>query len=292
MATIPRFTLVQIDAAQDGHAAVVPWNPGAYEQPGLSTTHKLLGVTMTTSEYQEPLAVMRRGVLRDVARQNAETWAVGDILWAKDDGSITKTRPAAPLPLVVIGTVFETISTLHTVDVDVRVLPSLGELSGVLVETPADLDVFIHKASTNLWEPRRLTHLTDLSNIQGGSASEQYHLTLAQHGPAADPQIQRGGAFISPTAAVAVMAWRAPYACTVLNVRGYRSGGTAVSVNARKNGASTHLAADLNLSSDVTWMDGGAVQNATYAAGDTLELLLQSVTGTPAQVVVQVDFRR
>jgi len=158
MAIIARFTLVQISGADSGHAAVVPWTPAAYEQPGLSTAHKLLGVTMTASEYQEPIAVMRRGVLRSVARQNGETWAAGDVLWAKADGSITKTRPTAPLPLVIVGTVFETVGVVHTVDVDVRVLPSLGELSGVSVETPADLDVFIYKASTHLWEPRVLDY--------------------------------------------------------------------------------------------------------------------------------------
>jgi hypothetical protein len=142
------------------------------------------------------------------------------------------------------------------------------------------------------WRWTRLDHLTDLANVQGGSASERYHLTSAQHGIAIDPQIQRGGVYINPVGALAVTAWRAPYACTVLNVRGYRSGGTGATINARKNGTSTHLASDLSLTSDVTWMDGGAVQNATYAAGDSLELLLQSVTGLPAQVVVQVDFRR
>jgi hypothetical protein len=165
MATIARFTLVQIVGADDEHASVVPWAPAAYEQPGLATAHKLHGVTMTASEYLEPIAVMRRGTLRDVARQNGETWAVGDILWAKSDGSITKTRPAAPLPLVVVGTVFETVGVAHTVDVDVRVLPSLGELSGVSVETPADKDVFIYKASTHLWEPRQLDHGGDIAGL-------------------------------------------------------------------------------------------------------------------------------
>jgi hypothetical protein len=113
-------------------------------------------VTITTSELGEQVVVMRRGQLRDVARQNSETWAVGDVLWAKSDGSITKTRPTAPLPLVVIGTVWETVGSLHSVDVDVRVLPSLGELSGVLVETPVDKDVFIFDAGTNTWTPRQL----------------------------------------------------------------------------------------------------------------------------------------
>jgi len=164
---IARFTLVRISGDQDGHAAVVPWNPAAYEQPGLATAHKLLGVAMTASEYQEPLAVMRRGTMRTVP-DGAETWAVGEILWANASGAATHTRPAAPLPLIVLGTVFADEGGGNwTVDVDVRVLPSLGELSGVSVETPADLDVFIHKSSTHVWEPRRLAG-TDITNAPAG----------------------------------------------------------------------------------------------------------------------------
>ena len=185
MATIPRFTLVQIDAAQDGHAAVVPWDPGAYEQPGLSTAHKLLGVTMTDSEFGEPIAVMRRGTLRDVARQNAEVWAVGEILWAKADGSITNTRPAAPLVLVLVGTVFETVGVLHTIDVDVCVLPSLGELSGVSVEAPADKDVLIYKVATHLWEPRQIDHGADLAGL-GDDDHAQYLKEEASGGVASE----------------------------------------------------------------------------------------------------------
>lgn len=103
---------------------------------------------------------------------------------------------------------------------------------------------------------------------------------------------QRSAAYVNPSGALAVVAWRSPYDCTVLNVRGFRVGGTGATVNARKNGASNHLASDLSLSSAGTWMDGGAVQNATYAAGDYLEFLLQSVAGPPTQAVIQVDFRR
>lgn len=105
-------------------------------------------------------------------------------------------------------------------------------------------------------------------------------------------RVQRSGAFISPTGALAVVAWRAPYPCLVTNVRGYRVGGTGATVNGRRNGSSTHLSSDLSLSSADTWLDGGAVQNTAYAVGDSLELLLQSVSGSPTQVVIQIDFRR
>lgn len=175
MSTIARFTLVQIDGVEASHAAVIPWTPSAYEQPGLLTGHKIHGVTMTASEYQEQVAVMRRGVMRDVTAQNGETWAAGDILWGKSDGTITKSRPAAPLPQVLIGTVFEVVDAACAVDIDVRVLPSLGELSGVSVETPADKDVFIFKEDTHVWEPRQIDHGADLAGL-GDDDHPQYQL--------------------------------------------------------------------------------------------------------------------
>lgn len=104
--------------------------------------------------------------------------------------------------------------------------------------------------------------------------------------------VQRGATFVSPTGALAVVSWRAPFACYVSAVRGYRSGGSGATVNARRNGSSNHLSSDLSLSSGSTWLIGGAPQNIEYAEGDSLEILLQSVSGSPAQVVVQVDLIR
>ncbi len=111
-----------------------------------------------------------------------------------------------------------------------------------------------------------------------------------------DPQgwndFTKGGAFLDPDAARDVTIWRAPFACTVTNIRGYRVGGTGTTINARLNGTSEHLSSDLSLTSIATWMDGGAVQNAIYAAGDKLELRLKSITGTPTEVTIEVDFTR
>src|SRR3990172_9495096 len=99
----------------------------------------------------------------------------------------------------------------------------------------------------------------------------------------------KGGVFLAPTGASTAVAWRAPFTCTVTNVRGYRVGGTGATINAKKNG-SAHLAGDLSLTSADTWMDGGAVQNQNYVAGDSLELALVSVAGNPTEVSIQVDF--
>ena len=104
--------------------------------------------------------------------------------------------------------------------------------------------------------------------------------------------VQRGGTILTPTGAVDAIVWRASFACLVLAVRGYRSGGTGATINARRNGSGDHLSSDLSLTSANTWMDGGPVQNGTYMIGDKLEIRIRSVGGTPSQVGVQVDLRR
>jgi hypothetical protein len=104
--------------------------------------------------------------------------------------------------------------------------------------------------------------------------------------------ITRGGTLLNPTAAVNLIVWRAPVACVVNAVKGYRVGGTGATINARKNGSSNHLASALSLTSAGSWMDGGAVSNTAYAAGDKLEVMVVSVAGSPSQVAVQVDFVR
>ncbi|XCM28845.1 glycosyl hydrolase family 28-related protein [Streptomyces parvus] len=92
----------------------------------------------------------------------------------------------------------------------------------------------------------------------------------------------------APAGAATYVIWRAPKACTVTAVRGYRVGGTGVTINATKNGADL-LATNLSLSTADTWLAGPGVQNETMAAGDTLAVAVRSVTGTPTAVTIQVD---
>ena len=102
----------------------------------------------------------------------------------------------------------------------------------------------------------------------------------------------KGGVIVNPNGienTINVIVWRAPFACTVVAVKGYRVGGTSASINARKNGSSNHLASAKSLTSANTWMDGGAVQNTAYAIGDKLEIMLTAVGGDPTQIGVQVD---
>ncbi len=169
---IARFTLVKIYSGEDGKPAVLPWSPGGYEQPGLSTTHRLHGVTTTESAVGDQVATMTSGYLRGVTAQNSETWEVGDMLWAKSDGSITHTRPAAPLPIVHIGTVFEDEGGgTFAVDVNVYLIPSIAELSGVSLEEPVSKDAFIYNAATHVWEPRQL-EMEDLGDVDLTGAAD------------------------------------------------------------------------------------------------------------------------
>lgn len=102
----------------------------------------------------------------------------------------------------------------------------------------------------------------------------------------------RGGTVLTPVSAQNIIVWRAPFACTVAAVKGYTSGATGTTVNARQNGSLTHLASDLTLSSADTWLDGGAVQNTAYALGDKLEIMLTGIGGSPTEVAVQVEYTR
>jgi hypothetical protein len=102
----------------------------------------------------------------------------------------------------------------------------------------------------------------------------------------------RGGTILNPAAATWVNVWRAPWTCTVTAVKALRVGGTGMTINARKNGASNHLSSNLSVGSADTWTDGGAVQNTSYAAGDRLEIGVVTVTGSVTQAAILVEFVR
>lgn len=101
----------------------------------------------------------------------------------------------------------------------------------------------------------------------------------------------RGVTLLTPSV-IDIVAWRAPYACTVTGVRGYRVGGTGLTVNARKNGTLAHLVTDLSLTLASTWMMSLSVEDVFYAAGDTLEIQIKTVTGVVSQVAVLVELTR
>lgn len=88
------------------------------------------------------------------------------------------------------------------------------------------------------------------------------------------------------------MVWRAPFACTVTNVRSHFNAGTNVVANARKNQSLDFLASDYTNSTANVWGNAGAVQNASVAAGDDIEIELVSTSGAVTQANIQVDLTR
>ena len=105
----------------------------------------------------------------------------------------------------------------------------------------------------------------------------------------------KSGTVLTPSAQNVIL-WRAPFACTVTALKGYRVGGTGATVNAGKGTTATPtnkvLASDLSLTSTEAWTDGGAVQNTAFAIGDPLIIIIQTVAGAPTQVGIQIDFTR
>lgn len=91
---------------------------------------------------------------------------------------------------------------------------------------------------------------------------------------------------------VNVMVWRVPFDCTAVAVRGFRTGGTTLTVNARKNGTDELLSSDLSVTSDGAWDSETSLATTDFTAGDTLEIMITAVTGLPTQIAVQVDLER
>lgn len=128
---------------------------------------------------------------------------------------------------------------------------------------------------------------------QGGAPSGWANLDGTGHiNPAQLPAAfaSKGLVFTAPTGAVSYPIWRAPQACTVTAVRGYRSGGTGATINATTNGSDL-ATTDLSLATDVTWMAAATLQNTALAAGDSIALAVRSIAGTPTAVTVQIDIQ-
>ncbi|MEU7327239.1 hypothetical protein [Streptomyces parvus] len=122
-----------------------------------------------------------------------------------------------------------------------------------------------------------------------GGASRAW---IEAHGGAADDTTTTKGVVVPepPAGGVSYVIWRAPHACTVTAVSGYREGGTGATVNATVNGADL-LAVDLSLSTPDTWLSGPDVQNASMAAGDTLAVAVRSAAGAPAAITILIDIQ-
>lgn len=101
----------------------------------------------------------------------------------------------------------------------------------------------------------------------------------------------KGGVILDPSGARDIVIWRAPFTCTVSAVRGYTTGGTSANINARKNGTDSLLSSDLTAVAGA-WTSQTTIQNANFAIGDSLEIRLISLSGSPTAVAIQVECTR
>ncbi len=147
----------------------------------------------------------------------------------------------------------------------------------------------------NLWGDILNTYLLREHAADGSHKIDSLLAAPAMAAAFDTKQDKLGGVFsvavpVMSPAAGNFVAWRAPFVARLTGVRSYRVGGSGATVNARKNGTANHLAVDLSVSVTGAWVDGSAPQNASYAVGDTLEVMLTAVTGSPTQLIVQLDF--
>jgi hypothetical protein len=161
---IPVLSVVYADSlASSGLLGVKLWtSPDSTAPPMLGTTRRIVGVTMDEAQLDGQVPVMQVGILRLTGTLGL---VAGDQLWAQADGSIGTTRLTAPAPQVFIGTVISDTGSNYVLDVNVNVLPEIGELSRVQREAPIDKDVLVYRIDTGVWEPRPLDHGSDLAGL-------------------------------------------------------------------------------------------------------------------------------
>lgn len=147
--------------------AVDPNRPRAFkhlsphEYPRLTATHAVAGVLLADASNNQPCSVMRSGIAREVVDMNAEGWVAGDTLWAGSDGYPTNVRLSAEAGCqIYIGRVYNATFVesgtpdyyVYDIDVNVQVLPSIGELSNVAYNAgPEDNSRFVFHAEDSTW---------------------------------------------------------------------------------------------------------------------------------------------
>lgn len=102
-------------------------------------------------------------------------------------------------------------------------------------------------------------------------------------------QFSQSAEITPPAATTSYYLWVAAFACDILRVRAYRTGGTGATVNVKVNGAYA-LSVDLSLPLATTWTSVLADLNVAVVEGDVVELYVASVTGSPTEVIMQVDY--
>lgn len=143
--------------------------------------------------------------------------------------------------------------------------------------------------------------LDDLSDVDAAAPSDGDVLTWAAGSPgewvAAAPSGGPGGGGGGPSRSFTLNAppdgtqtfywWKVPVAITITKILSLKVGGGTCTVNVKKNGTSI-LGANQTPGS-ATWTASSTL-TTSVAAGDTLDILVESVSGMIPYLVVQVDF--
>lgn len=83
--------------------------------------------------------------------------------------------------------------------------------------------------------------------------------------------------------------WRAPFACTCVEIQGRQKGGTSTVINARYNGTTDVATADLTLTAADTWYNTTGINQTAWAVDSWLEVEVVTV-GSATEVTIQVEF--
>lgn len=165
-------------------------------------------------------------------------------------------------------------------------LPVTGRDEGVWGDVLNDFLIISHTPSGTL----KIGVVGD-DQVTSLSQSKVAGLTvaLADKADRAGAVFSQGATIIDPLV-TSLIIWQAPIACRVTKISAQRLGGSGVTINVRKNSTQTLLAFDHSISTVGSWLSGAGLQNTSVAVGDSLEIMITAVSGTPSQLAVQIDF--
>ena len=102
-----------------------------------------------------------------------------------------------------------------------------------------------------------------------------------------------GGTIVSPTGSVTYIAFNAPFNCTLRNMYGWVGGDINSTINAIHNSVSSVLQNNFTLSAANTWLSCTGLfgsPTASFVSGDSLQVEVTSVSGSPTQIGIQLNF--
>ena len=89
--------------------------------------------------------------------------------------------------------------------------------------------------------------------------------------------------------------WRAPFACTLTNLRAYQDTGTGSIINAFRGtlaAPTLFRATNYTILAADTWEDAGSLQNTAIAAGTAVYFRFVTIAGSPNELAIQLDITR